>query len=173
MLRSYLVFFFMKFETIFYVCVKISSFRRERKKEKKSATGCKVKAKKQNKTTFISSHTFPLNCVTGQEQQLVFLNKSLRVKKNRGAGGLVILNLHRSRGRQIKTIATSRPPPNPPGIYVSRSITGFVLSRLPLAPFCMRLACHTGEGKSWGGGSQTSHLCKIPQTAPPHATPIN
>lgn len=76
--------FFMKFETIFYVCVKISSFSRERKKEKKSATGCKVKAKKQNKTTLISSHTFPLNCVTGQEQQLVFLNESLRVKKKTG-----------------------------------------------------------------------------------------
>lgn len=56
----------------------------------------------------------------------MFLNKSLRVKKKqRGGGGLVVLNLHRSRGRQIKTIAASRPPPNPPGIYVSRSITGF------------------------------------------------
>lgn len=54
---------------------------------KKSASGCKVKAKKQNKTTLISSHTFPLNCVTGQEQQLVFLNKSLCVKKKNKGGG--------------------------------------------------------------------------------------
>lgn len=44
----------MKFETIVYVCVKISSFSRERKKEKKSATGFKVKAKKQNHFNFFS-----------------------------------------------------------------------------------------------------------------------
>lgn len=56
----------------------------KKERRKKSATGCKVKAKKQNKTTLISSHTFPLNCVTGQEQQLVFLNKSLCVKKKKG-----------------------------------------------------------------------------------------
>lgn len=60
----------------------------KKERRKKSAAGCKVKAKKQNKTTLISSHTFPLNCVTGQEQQLVFLNKSLCVKKNKGGGWL-------------------------------------------------------------------------------------